>query len=315
MNVNEPNSPPLRGLGLRVAPTKHTKEYVTAGVLLLLAAWAATSIANNENFQWHVVGHYFFASPVMRGLLATCQLAVITMLLGIVGGVVVAAMRMSRNRVIVSVSWFYIWIVRGTPILVQLIFFYNLGALYPHIVVGLPFAEPFASWETTSLIGGWMAGVLGLSLNGSAQMAEIIRGGILAVDRGQSEAGRALGMTERQISRRIVLPQALRAIIPPTGSQVIHVTLLTSLVSVISISDLLFATEVIAAQTFQIIPLLIVASLWYLLLASVLMIGQHFLERWYSRSESARARPVETDPLTPGARLAEVGPVGRGDAW
>jgi polar amino acid transport system permease protein len=210
------------------------------------------------------------------------------MAVGIVLGVVMAVMRLSPNPLVSGFSWLYIWFFRGTPLLVQLLFWGFAGALYKKINLGIPFGGPvLISGTTNSLITAFAAAILGLGLNEGAYMAEVVRAGIISVDEGQSHAAQSLGMSRLQTLRLIVIPQAMRVIIPPTGNETISMLKNTSLVIVLgSVFDLLFATQQIYAATYQTIPLLIVASLWYLAMTSVLYVGQYFVERRYGRGFS-----------------------------
>jgi polar amino acid transport system permease protein len=201
-------------------------------------------------------------------------------------------MRLSPNPLLSNVAYGYIWFFRGTPVLVQLIFWFNLAVLVPNISLGIPFGPTFVSWDTNSVITPFVAALLGLGLNEAAYMAEISRAGIQSVDEGQVEASSALGMSRAQTMRRIVLPQAMRVIIPPTGNEVISMLKTTSLVSVVAMPELFYNTQQIYARTYQTIPLLIVASIWYLILTSVLTTGQFYIERHYGRGSSNEKPPT-----------------------
>jgi polar amino acid transport system permease protein len=201
-------------------------------------------------------------------------------------GVVLAVMRLSPNPLVSGSSWLYIFFFRGTPVLVQLLFWYNIGALYPQISLGIPFGPAFVHPDANTLITAYRAAILGLGLNEGAYMAEIIRAGIISVDEGQSDAARSLGMTRLQTMRRIVLPQAMRVIIPPTGNETISMLKTTSLASAIAVPELLYAVENIFSQNFKEIPLLIDASIWYLVCTSILYVGQYYLERYYGRGST-----------------------------
>jgi polar amino acid transport system permease protein len=220
-------------------------------------------------------------------VLITLELTVISMVIGIVLGIVVAVMRLSPNPMVSGASWLYIWFFRGTPLLVQLLFWNNIGALFPTIDLGVPFGPSFIHAQPNSLIPSFVAALLGFGLNEGAYMAEIVRGGIISVDEGQTEAAQSLGMTRLPIMRRIVLPQAMRVVLPPTGNETISMLKNTSLVLVLgSVFDLLFETQQIATANFVIIPLLIVASIWYLAMTSIAYVGQYFIERHYGRGFS-----------------------------
>jgi len=199
--------------------------------------------------------------------------------MGLVLGTLLAVMRLSPNLLLSTLSWLYIWFFRSVPVLVQLIFWYNFGALYATISLGIPFGPTLYSASTNALITPMFAALAGLGLAQAAYTAEVIRAGIVSVPHGQTRAARALGMQPMTIFRRIVLPQAMRVIIPPVGNEVISMVKSTSLVSVIALSELLYTAQLIYARTYETIPLLIVASLWYLIIVSVLSVGQHVLER------------------------------------
>jgi polar amino acid transport system permease protein len=269
---------------IRAVPVRHVGRWVVGALVLLLVADTVYSVANNSRFGWSTVGDYLFSSRVLDGLVLTLELTAIAMAIGIVLGVLLAVMRLSPNPLVSGASWFYIWFVRGTPVLVQLLFWSFIAALYPHISLGVPFGGPeILGGSATAVITPFVAAILGLGLNEGAYMAEIVRAGILSVDEGQEEAAHALGMTRLQTLRRIVLPQAMRVIIPPTGNETISMLKTTSLVSVIAVTDLLYAVQLIYSQNYRQIPLLIVACFWYLLFTTVLSIGQYYIERHYGR--------------------------------
>jgi polar amino acid transport system permease protein len=254
------------------------------------------SLLTNPRFRWGVVGEYIVSTPILEGLRLTLILTVVAQLLGIIIGIILAIMRLSSNRVLARAAWIYIWFFRGTPLLVQLIFWYNISALYPEIAFGIPFGPTFWQGNANELITPFAVAILGLALNEGAYMAEIVRGGIAGIDRGQSESAKALGMTHMQTLRRIILPQAVKVIIPPTGNQTILMLKTTSLVSVLALADLLYTAQTIYARTFETMPLLLVASLWYLVITSVLTFGQYFLERHFT--EGAPERMSFTERFT-----------------
>ena len=231
---------------------------------------------------------YLFAPEILRGALLTVVLTVISMIAGVALGTVLAVMRISDNPIVSRISRGFIWFFRGTPLLVQLIFWYNIAALYPTVSIGIPFGGPhFVLGSANSLITPLAAALLGLSLNEAAYMAEIIRGGIGSVDKGQYDAAQALGMNNIQLMRRVVLPQAMRVVLPPTGNEVISMLKATTLVSVLAISDLLYSAQIIYSLNYRTIPLLIVASCWYLLMTSILSYFQNKLENHYGRGFAA----------------------------
>ncbi len=262
-------------------------------VVLVFIAAAAKSVATNPRFQWGVVGQYFASREVLNGLLVTLELTGIAMVIGIVLGIVLAVMRQSPSPVMSGSAWVYIWFFRGTPVLVQLLFWEFISALYPRISLGIPFVGiTFLHGNANAIISGLTAASLGLGLNEAAYMAEIVRAGILSVDEGQTEAAQSLGMTRLQAMRLIVLPQAMKVIIPPTGNETISMLKTTSLVSVISYQELLYTVQLIYGRTFQTIPLLIVASIWYLIVTSVLTFGQYYLERYFGRGSTRNLPPT-----------------------
>jgi polar amino acid transport system permease protein len=277
-------------LPLQVVRLRHPGRWVAVVVVLVLAVALVQSLVTNERFQWDVVFSYLFSGSILLGLRNTLLLTVVAMVVGVLLGVLLAVARDSRNPVVSYAAGAYVGFFRGTPLLVQLIFWFNLSALYPVISLGVPFGPTLVSGSANVLITTWVAAILGLGLNEAAYMAEIVRAGLQSVDAGQTQAAQALGMTGRQVFSRIVLPQALRVIIPPTGNQTISMLKTTSLVSVISLPELLFAAQIIYARTYEVIPLLIAASLWYLALTTVLSVGQGFLERRLGRGDASRRR-------------------------
>lgn len=293
---------PAAADSIPVVPLRHPVRMAIAVVLILVAFSAAWDVAVNKRYHWDVVMSYLFAPQILAGAGLTILLTVVSMTAGIALGTGLAVMRLSANPILSTISRGYIWFFRGTPLLVQLIFWYNIAALYPVIAFGMPFGGP--AWILGSanvLVSPLAAALLGLSLNEAAYMAEIIRGGIGSVDKGQYDAARALGMDGGKLMRRVILPQAMRVVLPPTGNQVISMLKGTALVSVLAISDLLYSAQIIYANNYQTIPLLIVASLWYLLLTTILSFFQAKLERRYGRGFDAaprRSRRSQTRSLT-----------------
>jgi polar amino acid transport system permease protein len=277
---------------IRAIPVRHPGRWLAAAVVLVLVAMLVNTLVTNPRFQWSVIGQYFLSHRVLEGLGITLLLTVVAMVIGIVLGVVLAVMRLSSNPLLSSASWAYIWLFRGTPVLVQLLFWFNLAALYPKISVGVPFGPSFAEFNANDLISGIGAAILGLGLNEGAYMSEIVRAGILSVEHGQSEAAQALGMRRALTMRRIILPQAMRVIIPPTGNETISMLKTSSLASVITVTELLYAVQLIYSVNFQTIPLLIVASIWYLIVTSLLTIGQYYIERHYARGSARQLPPT-----------------------
>jgi polar amino acid transport system permease protein len=272
-------------------PARHTGRWVWAAVVLLLVIGLVDSMVTNPRFGWATVSQYFTSEFVLAGIGRTILLTLATMLIGVLLGTLIAVMRMSANPLLSGAGWFYVWIFRSTPLLVQLLFWYNLSALYPLLSIGVPFGPTLLAANANDLITPLTAALLGLGLQSAAYCAEIIRGGILSVDPGQTDAALALGMTRVLVLRRILLPQAMRVIVPPLGNETISTIKATSLVSVISLADLLYSVQIIYSRTFQTIPLLLVAVLWYLIITSVLSIGQFYLEGYLGRGTSRQAVP------------------------
>ena len=241
-------------------------------------------------FGWDVVGNYFLSHEALDGLVVTIELTVIAMAIGIAGGVLLAVMRLSPNPVVRWVAWAYVWFFRGTPVLVQLLFWFELSYAFPKLSLGIPFGPEFVHFSANDVISPFTAAFVGLGLNEAAYMAEIVRAGILSVDEGQTEAAHSLGMSRLLTMRRIVLPQAMRVIIPPTGNETISMLKTTSLASVITVTELLYSVQLVYATTYQVVPMLLVASLWYLIVTSVLTAGQYYVERYFGRG-SSRAQP------------------------
>jgi len=269
---------------VKAVPVRHWGQWVSAVLVIAVVAALVYSIAGNDTIQWSVIGQYLSDGTVLEGLFVTVWLTIASMVLGIVLGAILAVMRLSHNRVLSTVSWFYIWLFRGTPVLVQLLIWFNLALFFPRIGFG-----PLSA-DTNQLIKPLIAALLALALNEAAYMAEVVRGGILSVDPGQNEAAAALGMSRGRTMRRIVLPQAMRVIIPPTGNETITMLKTTSLVLVVGAGDLLSRTSTIGARNFATIELLLVASFWYVVLTSVASYGQYHLERRFARG-TAHAPP------------------------
>jgi polar amino acid transport system permease protein len=277
---------------IRAVPARHPGRWVAAAIVLLLAVALVRSAATNPRFDWSLVGHYLFSSEILTGLRVTIELTVIAMVIGIVLGVILAVMRLSHNPLVAGGAAFYIWLFRGTPLLVQLLFWNFISALYPKIAVGIPFGPDLFHANANALITPFVAAILGLGLNEAAYMAEIVRAGIISVDEGQTEAAHALGMSRLLTMRRIVLPQAMRVIIPPTGNETISMLKNTALVSVIAYQELLYTAQLIYAANYRQIPLLIVVSIWYLIVTTLLSIGQYYVERRFGRGTSRQPPPT-----------------------
>ncbi|WP_347350658.1 amino acid ABC transporter permease [Intrasporangium sp.] len=269
------------GTVIPVARTWHWQRWIAGAVAVLVVAWIAWLVIDNPRLDWSQVGHYLFDGKILSGVWVTIEISILATVLGLVLGVVLAVMKLSHNPVLRGISTGYIGFFRGTPVLVQMIFWYNLAFLFPHLVVKIPFTQIGLIWDTNNVMTGFSAALLGLGLNLAAYFAETVRAGIQAVDAGQTEAAYALGMTPSKRMRVIVLPQALRIIIPPTGNEFISMLKTTSLVYVVAGHDLMTNASQIYKQNNLIIELLIVASLWYMLMTAIATFLQSRLERRY----------------------------------
>ena len=270
------------------------------------------SVATNPRFGWDVVGRYMTAPTILMGLWTTIWLTFITMVAGYLLGIILAAMRMSSNPMLVALSWLYVWFFRSVPLLVLLLFWFNIAAVYPSIGIPLapevtalihwlggPLVEPSSySMPSQRLISAMTAALLGLVMHEAAYAAEVIRGGLLSVEQGQTEAATALGLSRRRIFFRVILPQGMRAIIPPTGNNLIAMLKGTSIVSVLAVEELLYSSQIIYNRTYEVVPLLLVATGWYVIMTSLLTIAQYYVERYY-------AKGTRNLPDTPLQKLVE----------
>ena len=276
---------------------RHRWRWVAVAVIAAYLAEVIWFLATSDAMRWDLVRGYIFEESVMRGLWMTVKLTVVAMAVGIILGTLLAVMRLSDNPVLRGLAGGYIWLFRGTPILVQLLFWFFLGSVMPEVTFGIPFGPEFTIGQTSDVITPFLAAILGLGLNEGAYMAEIVRAGIGAVDKGQTEAAQALGMNPLTTYRRVVLPQAARVVVPPTANEVISMLKLTSLVLVIGLADLTTTVQLIYGRNFQQIPLLVVASIWYLVLTTILTLLQSRLEKRLGRSDSRSVRvPRRTAP-------------------
>jgi polar amino acid transport system permease protein len=295
---------------IRAVPVRHPGRWIAAAVVAVLVASLVRSAATNPRFDWGVVGDYLFSSRILNGLVVTLELTALAMAIGVLLGILLALMRMSPSILVSGTSWVYIWLLRGTPVLVQILFWNFISAVYPSIDLGIPFGPSFVHLDANTFITPFMAATLALGLNEGAYMSEIVRAGIISVEEGQHDAAQALGMTRMQTMRRIVLPQAMRVIIPPTGNETISMLKTTSLVAFIGLGDLLYTAQLIYATNYKTIALLMVASIWYLAVTSILSIGQYYLERYFGRGRARETAPTLFQQLRAGLwpRHAEVEP-------
>jgi polar amino acid transport system permease protein len=293
---------------IKALPVRHPGRWVAIVVIAILVAMFVHMLATNDAFQWGFMLDNMFRPPVIEGVRTALLVTILAMILGVALGTVIAVMRLSPNPVLSTAAWVYTWFFRAVPRVVLLVLFGNLGILYASYGFGLPFDRQlgdllgidlharFFSLDARTVLTGFMAGLLGLALSEAAYMAEIVRAGIQAVDPGQQEAAQACGMGRGVTLRRIILPQAMRVIVPPTGNETIAMLKDTSLLAFVPVTnELFFQLQAIGARTFQVFPMLVAACLWYLAMTSVLMVGQYFLERYFSRGfgtggRQARAR-------------------------
>jgi polar amino acid transport system permease protein len=308
----ETQSARVRPEPIKAVPVRHPGRWVTIAVLAVLTAMFVHVLVTNDRFEWRFIfvsmGHgqrgAMFAPPVLEGLRGTILLTITAMAIGVALGIVLAVMRLSPNPILKTVAWIYIWFFRAVPRLVLAILLGNLGILWSRIGLGLPFDRQigqlfgihdlnaqFYGIRAVDLLTGFVAGMLALGLSEAAYMAEIVRAGIQSIDVGQSEAASALGMSRGQVLLRIVLPQAMRVIVPPTGNETIAMIKDTSLVAFVPVTgELFFQLQAIGARTFKVLPVLVAAVIWYLILCSVMMIAQYFIERHFSRGYGTTGR-------------------------
>ncbi|MER5395313.1 amino acid ABC transporter permease [Streptomyces sp. NPDC002599] len=279
------DTPPAGPEAIRAIPVRHYGRYVSAVIAIALLVSVIYAFSQGQ-INWGAIPDYFFDQRVIDGVLKTLLLTALSMVIGIGGGILLAVMRLSKNPVTSSIAWFYIWFFRGTPVLVQLVVWFNLGLVFTYINLGPIYKDYWSSFMTPLLTA-----LLGLGLNEAAYMAEICRAGLLSVDEGQTEASQALGMSHSKTLRRIVIPQAMRVIVPPTGNEVINMLKTTSLVAVIQYSELFRVTQDIGQTSGAPVEMLFLAAAWYLLLTSVFSVGQYYLERYYARG-SSRSLPA-----------------------
>ncbi|MFE6753192.1 amino acid ABC transporter permease [Streptomyces sp. NPDC057684] len=279
--------PPKAGPeAIKAIPVRHYGRYVAAVVAIAVLAAIIYAFAQGK-INWGAVPDYFFDDRILRGVGQTLLLTAISMIIGVAGGILLAVMRLSRNPVTSSIAWFYIWFFRGTPVLVQLFVWFNLGLVFEYINLGPIYKDYWSSFMTP-----FLTALLGLGLNEAAYMAEICRAGLLSVDEGQTEASHALGMSHTKTLRRIVIPQAMRVIVPPTGNEVINMLKTTSLVSAVQYYELLRYAQDIGQTSGSPVEMLFLAAAWYLIMTSILSVGQYYLERYYARGSSRSLPPT-----------------------
>ena len=293
--MNDVSAPPQ---AIDAVPLRHPWRWVAAIVIVVLVALFLYGAATNPAYGWSTYRQYLFNERVLLGVFNTLQLTLYAMVIGVVLGVALTVMRLSSNPVMSAVSWVFLWIFRGTPVYVQLAFWGLFPTIYRNLQLGVPFGPSLLEIDLQAFSYPFLLAVVGLGLNEAAYMAEIIRAGISSVPEGQFEASTALGMSWWMTMRRIVLPQAMRVIIPPTGNELISMLKTTSLVTAVPYTlELYTRTRDISAVIFEPIPLLLVAATWYLAITSVLMVGQYYLERHFSRGISRKLTSKQLEAL------------------
>ncbi|WNE98820.1 amino acid ABC transporter permease [Streptomyces luomodiensis] len=285
------DAPPPAAEKIKAIPVRHYGRWVAAVIAIALLVLLVSAFARGD-VNWGAIPDYFFDGEILKGVRNTVWITILSMVLGVALGVVLAVMRLSKNPVTASIAWGYIWFFRGTPVYVQLLVWFNLGLVFDYIDI-----MPIYKDEWSDFMTPFLAALLGLGLNEAAYMAEICRAGIQSVDEGQTEAAHALGMSHAKTLRRVVLPQAMRVIVPPTGNEFINMLKTTSLVIAVQYWDLLQATSEVGQNSGATAEMLFLAAAWYLILTSVLSVGQYYLERYYARGSSRNL------PATPFQRV------------
>ena len=312
-----PAAQPQRPLSSqRIIPLRHPGRWIVTVVVLVLAAQFVHGLASNPFYQWDRFGYWFFRPVIMRGLLVTLEVTALSAVLGLLGGILLAVARLSRSPILRAISWTYVWFFRSIPLIVVLLVLFNASALYKTLSLGVPFGPGFVHFDESTLATDLVVATVGLSLNEAAYAAEVVRAGILSVDQGQHEAAASLGLPRGFQFRRIVLPQALRAIVPSYVNQLIGLIKGTSLVFYVSLLDLFGQVESMGSTyPGDVVPLLLVATVWYLIMTSVVSVAQFYVERHYSRGALRTVPPTPLQKLRAGLRRlreqADFGTVNR----
>jgi polar amino acid transport system permease protein len=276
---------------LKIVRRSRLTQWLPGLIALAVLLGATRSVLMNPNLGWPVIAHYLFSPAIVKGVGVTLVLTGVSMIVGIVLGVALALMNLADNPILNCAARGFVWLFRGVPVLVQLVFWYNLAFLYPTLSLSIPFGRMLWSTDTNSLIGPWQTAILGLGFNAAAYLSEVFRGGIAAVDAGQHDAAVSLGLSRRAIFRFVVWPQAMRLIVPPVTNESITMLKLTALVTTVALPDLFYSAQVIYARTYETIPLLAVVALWYLAITSVMTLLARRIERYYARGFE-RAQPA-----------------------
>jgi polar amino acid transport system permease protein len=298
------HDPPDPDVDLIITPARHPWRWAATAAVAVLLAMAVHALVTNPAWDWPTVGQYLFAPSILRAVWLTVVLTVLGIVVGFLLGTVLALMRLSPNPLLRSVSWTYIWIFRSVPLILQLLFWYNLALLYRSLSFGIPFGPALFEFPTMDLVSPITAAVLGLALHQAAYAAEVVRAGFLGVDHGQLEAAAALGLPRWRRFRRIQLPQAMRTIVPTAANELIGLVKGTSVVYIMALSELFYQVQVIYTRTGRVIPMLLVATAWYLALTTVLSIGQFYVERHYAKGALRSVAPTPLQKLRAAVRGA-----------
>ncbi|MGW0732916.1 amino acid ABC transporter permease [Streptomyces sp. NPDC002851] len=284
-------TPAAAPVPIKAIPVRHYGRYLSAVIALGLLAAIVLAFARGK-VNWAILPDYFFDSRILHGVQETLILTALAMAIGVVGGIILSVMRMSKNPVTSSIAWFYVWFFRGTPVLVQLMVWFNLGFVFEYMNLGPIYKDEWSDFMTP-----FLTALLGFGLNEAAYMAEICRAGLVSVDQGQTEAANALGMSHAKTLRRIVIPQAMRMIVPPTGNEVINMLKTTSLVSAVQYYELLKESTDIGQSSGAPVEMMFLAAAWYLIMTTVFSIGQYYLERYYARGSTHALPPTPLQKL------------------
>ncbi len=284
-----PDDPPA----LKVVPARHPWRWLAGLAALVVVAQFVHGLATNPGWEWDTFGRYLTTDTILRSVGVTLQLTAYGTVLGFALGIGLAFMRLSGSLVLQTISWTYVWVFRSIPLIVQLVFWFNISYLYKYLGVGIPFGPELWSFKTVNVLSAEGAAVLGLALYQSAYAAEVVRAGVISIDAGQFEAAAALGIPRLRQLRRIVLPQAMRGILPNAANQVIALLKSTSVVYVMAMGELFYQVQVIYGRNGRVVPLLMVATVWYVVLTTVLSVAQYYVERYYARGA------LRTPPPTP----------------
>ena len=289
---------------LPVARTRHPWRWLAAAIALVVVAQFAHGLVTNPGWDWTTFGRYFTARSVLEALKVTVELTFWGTLFGFLLGIALTAARLSKVAVLQVLAWFYVWAFRSIPLIVQLLFWFNIAYLYKRVSIGIPFGPAFFDFDVNGVLGGFTAAVVGLALHQAAYSAEIVRAGIISVDPGQLEAAKSLGLPWRRQFFTIIVPQAMRGILPNAANEVISLFKGTSIVSVMAIAELFYQVQVIFGRNGRVVPMLMVATVWYIVLTTVLTVGQYYIERHFAKGSQRELPPTPWQRVR--GRIAEI---------